>query len=89
VSHYCVLQSLVLVLVVIKLVSISVLSYYEVVPACLMNCLAFSAETSLTFSGTDVLVNSHTEHSQPIIPAKSVMENNVFVLQFRLGIRSH
>jgi hypothetical protein len=73
---------------VIKLVSISVLSYY-VVPACLMNCLAFSAEASITFSGACVLVNSRTEHSQPIIPAKSVMENRVFVLQFQSGIRSH
>jgi len=74
---------------VIKLVSFAVLSYYEVVPACLMNCLASSTETSLTSSGTGVLVNSHIEHSLPIIPAKSVMENHVFVLQFRLGIRSH
>jgi len=51
--------------------------------------LAFSTEISITFSGTGVLVNNHTEHSHPIIPAKSVMENHVFVLQFRLGVRSH
>ena len=81
-SHYCVLHSFVLVHMVIKLVSVSVLSHDEVLPACLMNCLAFSAEASLTFSGTGVLVNSHTEYSVPIIPAKLVMENHVFLLQF-------